>query len=295
MRITQEQEAVLAGFTCQRLTSDATNKDRIKGFSSAKGSPLVAYLQHKAWEEDSAGSTAYYVIKNADGLILLFFSLKCGALFDPLDETELRSRIARFNELLAAMQVADGGEDGEGKAEAMELIERIRSGINMPFDQFRKGIKMSVKHDTQMLQEADADRAQERNEKIVRVGKTYPGVELVHFCSNDNAKDYWRSFGFCHPMGEVLFWYYIAPIIFDIQALVGCQYVFLFAADASPDGDLVNYYEIALKFLQPDDVGTNKPRYDFCCEFMCQTVNDLRQNQHSYFEYFNPDVNEDII
>ncbi|MBE6927477.1 MAG: hypothetical protein E7467_03150 [Ruminococcaceae bacterium] len=295
MKITQEQEDILARFTCQRLTSDPTNKEKIKEFSSAKGAPLVAYLQNKAWQEDSDGSTAYYVIKNPDGLILLFFSLKCGALFDPLDESELRSRIASFNELLAAMQVADGAENGEGKAEALELIESLRSGLNITFDQFRRGIKMRVKHDTQMLEAADADRAQERNEKIVRVGKTYPGVELVHFCSNDNAKDYWRGFSFCHPMGEVLFWYYIAPIIFDIQILVGCQYVFLFAADASPDGNLVNYYEVALKFLQPDNVGTNKPRYDFCCEFMCQTVNDLRMNKHSYFEYFNPDTDEDII
>ena len=54
------------------------------------------------------------------------------------------------------------------------------------------------------------------------------------------------------------------------------------------------YYNVELKFEQPADIGANKPRYDFCCQFMCQKVNDLKINMESYFINFNPDK-EDII
>ncbi len=95
-------------------------------------------------------------------------------------------------------------------------------------------------------------------------------------------------------MGETLFWKFIAPKFFDVQAIVGCEYAFLFAADLSEEGSLVNYYEVSLKFQKRLDVGTNKPFYDFCCDFMCQDVNDMRKNRQLFFENFNIDQ-DDII
>lgn len=293
MRITEEQKSILDSFRCERLSSDKINKELIRTVVNSKGRALVAYLQALAWDEDVDGKTAFYVIKNSAGDILLFFSLKCGALFEPLDEKEIQDRIERFNELLEAMRT--DGLEGEEHEAALQLIERLRSGLDIPLEQFKEGIKRRVKHDTNVLQEANADREQERNGKIVRVGETYPGVELVHFCSNDNAKAFWQGCGISRPMGEVLFWRYITPIIFNIQTLIGCQYLFLFAADTSPDRLLVNYYEVALHFLQPANIGTNKPRYDFRCEFMCQKTNDLRQNRDEYFANFNTDIDEDIV
>ncbi len=82
--------------------------------------------------------------------------------------------------------------------------------------------------------------------------------------------------------------------VFDVQAIVGCEYAFLFAADLSEEGSLVNYYEVSLKFQKRLDVGTNKPFYDFCCDFMCQDVNDMRKNRQLFFENFNIDQ-DDII
>lgn len=41
--------------------------------------------------EDVAGTTTYYVIKDVQNEVMMFFSLKCGALFDPLlDENEVK-------------------------------------------------------------------------------------------------------------------------------------------------------------------------------------------------------------
>ena len=90
-----------------------------------------------------------------------------------------------------------------------------------------------------ILDQLTYDKEHEENEQIIRVGHTYLGIEIMHFCSNDSMKERWKSFGINHPMGEVMFWQYIAPIIYGIQERIGCQYAYLFAADASEDGNLM--------------------------------------------------------
>lgn len=292
MRITERQEEILNQFVCQRLSDDPNNKALINSITCAKGGGLLSYLHERGWQEDVDGTTAFYLIKNEHGEVLLFFSLKCGSLFDPLDEEEIQERIDTYNKLLEAIQA-----DANGNAEeaTLELLEQIRSGFGLPLDQLEARLQRGVKRAAKTLKAIGGDKAQEPNGKIVRVGETYPGVELVHFCVNDNAREYWKTCGLDHPMGEVLFWRYIAPIIYEIQSIIGCQYVFLFAADASPDRLLVNYYQVALKFHQPSDIGTSKPRYDFRCEFMCQKVNDLRNNRTYYFDNFNPDIEDEVV
>lgn len=107
-------------------------------------------------------------------------------------------------------------------------------------------------------------------------------------------KSKWNTYNMGHPMGETLFWKFIAPKFFDVQSIVGCEYAFLFAADLSEEGSLVNYYDVSLKFQKRLDIGTNKPFYDFCCDFMCQEINDMRKNRQLFFENFNIDK-DDII
>ena len=134
-----------------------------------------------------------------------------------------------------------------------------------------------------------AEKTSETNENIVRVSTTHSGVELVHFCANDNKKSIWKSLGLPQSLGVVVFWHFIVPRICEVQNVVGCKYAFLFAADLSEDGSLINYYQTALHFEAPSDIGTSKPFYDFTCKFMCQTVNHLLEAQHNFFDSFNPD------
>lgn len=84
MRITKEQKDLLKSFKCERLSADAVNEELMKSFTSKRGSSLVSYFIRFGMTEDIAGTTTYYVIKDAQNEIMMFFSLKCGALFDPL-------------------------------------------------------------------------------------------------------------------------------------------------------------------------------------------------------------------
>ena len=88
MRITEKQLAFLNTLTCQRLTADPENKKLIKNFRCNRNKGLAAQLRYYAWEEDSSGATTYYIIKNTAGEILLYFSLKCGSVFDPIDKDD---------------------------------------------------------------------------------------------------------------------------------------------------------------------------------------------------------------
>lgn len=285
--ITEEQQQVIEKFTCERLSCNPENHVLINDFVSEKGRSLVWYLQNKAWQEDIECKAAYYLVKDSDNEIALFFSLKCGALFDPLDENSIEENAQRFQKLLEDIQGINS--EGQKRELAIQLLERFRSGQNISIEQIKRRIKISARDARKLLLDLNRDKQSEGNEQIVRVRNTYPGIELVHFCSNDLVKNKWKTYGINHPMGEVLFWKFIAPIMDSIRRYVGCQYLFLFAADASEDGSLINYYDVALKFKQPTEIGTNKPRYDFCCQFMCEEISELRKNRQAYFDNFNPD------
>lgn len=291
-KITDEQKRIIEKFSCERLSSNPENKNLIKNFVSEKGSLLVDYLHELAWDEDVECKTAYYLVKSPENEIALFFSLKCGALFDPLDEESVEERAKRLQKLLRAVQEIN--KNGKEKELAIQILENFRSGRNITIEQIKRNIKINAQQAQELLQSLDYDKRHEQNEQIIRVGHTYPGIDLVHFCANDLMKEKWKSYGIQHPMGEVMFWKYIAPIIYETQKSIGCQYAYLFAADASEDGVLINYYNVALKFEEPTNLGTNKPSYDLCCVFMCQEVNELKRNRQEYFDNFNPD-DDDII
>ena len=68
---------------------------------------------------------------------------------------------------------------------------------------------------------------------------------------------------------------------------IGCQYLFLFAADFSEDENLINYYRTNLKFIDSPDRNTTIPLYDEMCKFMFQETCQLELNQKYFFDNFN--------
>ena len=297
MRITAEQENILNRFTCERLSANPANRDKIQTFTSRRGLALVQYLKLKGWELDENGENAFYLIKNPQGEPCVFFALKCGALYTPLDEEEIKQQYERtqsFLELLKNTPIGDPDRDS-----LYAQLEQFRQEHNMTIDD---AVHMAYDRATQeknkrrdILTRLKTDIDREGSRPIQRVRNTYPGVELTHFCTNDLTRADWDQYGFRFPMGEVLFWKFIAPIFDKLQELVGCQHAFLFAADSTPDGTLTNYYNVSLKFSKYDNVGTSKPYYDWCCEFMSQEVRALHNNRISFFENFNIDDATDVI
>lgn len=297
MEITKEQIAVLNSFSCKRL-NDVYDYNAEIQFRCQKGSQLVEYMKDRGKDEDRKGELAFYMVRNQEGLPLLFFSLKCGSLFLPFDIEAHEKNAEEASQLLLILS-AERDETNKLQNSVYEQLDEIaiRENRQLP-DVVRRLKKRLTIERGQSMAKAQLYHDDEKTDAvnpIFRVGETIPGIELMHFCANDEARDYWNSLDMHHPMGEVLYWWFIVPTVSNIQRLAGCKYLYLFAADSTEDRSLVNYYNVALKFEKPAGmIGTNKPVYDFCCEFMAQEINKIVAAQSLYFKHFNLDPNEII-
>ena len=265
---------------------------------SQRGTQLVGYLQEHGSKEDSLGITAYYIIRNEDNLALAFFSLKCGLLFAPSSISSVETDVAFLQHVIDTIN--KGRDEANPDSVAFfQVAEELAVKHNCTLEQMINNLRLQASYRKrkamQYKRQYHDDERTEANKPIFRVEITYPGIELVHFCTNDSAKEYWRSLSMNHPMGEVLFWWFIMPIIESVQKIVGCQYAYLFAADSSEDRTLINYYNVSLRFVSQDSIGTSKPRYDYCCEFMLQEISKLVTFKSEFFMHFNLDTDAEII
>lgn len=277
MRITEEQLRILDSLQCERLASNSDNFALIDDFYNKRNNSLVETLQGDAFEEDENNRIAYYLVKNDEGNILFFFSLKCGLLYDEFIEGERFKEMKAFYDKILSMS-QDENQSPENKKVLASLLESIRS---------KKGVK---KDDVARVLHLSSDSevfTRIFGKNIKNVGRTFPGVEIVHFCANDAHRDVWESYGFPQNMGTTIFWYFIVPKIQDLMKIVGCEYVFLFAADLTPYEELVRYYSDELKFEKADEHCAAIPMYDFTCQFMSQKTCGLERKRNEFFENFN--------
>lgn len=283
-RITKQQEKILESFSIERLSSSDINLRLVGNFSNPKSDSLTNKIQSDAFEEDENGSVAYYVIKNKeDGGIVFYFSLKCGQLYDKLIEKEQLRLIKNL------FQYFDEIEKEESTSEEdRRLIKEIRESVRTS-----KGIS-----------KADLDKIQKKNNKAVtdiesvftenlqRVGQTFAGVEIVQFCANENYRELFDSLGFFPHFGAIVFWHFLVPKVLEVRKYIGCQYLFLFAADTSDDESLIRYYR-TLHFTDVGEHGAVIPLYDWTCRFMYQEISGLLQGKEEFFNDFNRDE-EDV-
>lgn len=281
MRITFEQQQILDTLHCERLSNENdTNFRLIEDFENYRNDRIARTLKNEAYEEDMDGRLAYYLVKTQENEVLFFFSLKCGLLYDEfLEADRLKELQSFYAEMLALSE-----NENLSKEERMainDILEKART---------KKGIKKNEIADvlSDICQKAD-DVQKIFGKNLKNVVRTFPGVELVHFCANDEKRDVWDSYGLPQNLGVVVFWQFVVPKIQQLMKIVGCEYLFLFAADSTVDEVLVNYYSDKLGFDRKDEHSVAIPMYDFTCQFMSQKTTSLEEKRQRFFEMFNPD------
>ena len=283
MRITEEQRAILDSLVCERLSRNSSNMREIDSFFNSKNEKLVERLLNEAYSEDEKDQIAYYLVKDKDGHILFYFSLKCGQLYDRhLDFNLYKLLVDLYDGLLKMKKESD--TTPEDAVVIDKVLEEIRS---------RKGI---IKADLKRISKKNKsieDFEKLFNDEQEKVGETFSGVEIVQFCSNEDGSKYWEQFRMNQKLGVVVFWHFIVPKVLSLMEIVGCQYIFLFAADDSEDEDLVNYYKTWLKFESSQERSAATPVYDLTCKFRYQDTCSLKEKRSYFYDHFNPE--EDAV
>lgn len=270
-RITPEQEEFLNTFTCKRMGTDAHAREEIEEFTSEDGAALVENLLDNGWYANQRGSIAYYEIRNAAGEIVLFFSLKCGVLFDPNPVVDFMKEFRHIR----LYQTWLASRSGDWQAQnAMDTL-RTMMGDEMYEQQINK---LRAYHHIKI------DKRNPLNSKMIRVFDGLSAIELVEFCANDKTKGCWdKEMMGQNTMGKVLFWKFIYPKMVEISNLIGSDYAFLFAADSSEDHSLITYYE-SLHFQIMPKMGTIKPYYDMNCYFMAKRLRTIAEEHLSHYD-----------
>ncbi|MDE6338551.1 MAG: hypothetical protein K2K97_02040 [Muribaculaceae bacterium] len=266
-KISTEQLAALNSLCIERLSSQEQNLRDIEFFASKRGESLIHTLQNEAFEEDSNGTAAYYLVRTVSGDILCYFSLKAGLLFSKSIDLEALETKKKLSYLLDRRKLLSDKPE-----ESVLLKKDLDKSICELKQDLAKWIEFS-----------DADNIHKR------VSKTYPAIELVHFCVNDHHRQYWEELklGEKNSIGITVFWHIIAKLVLKISSLLGVEYLFLFAADNTPDRELVNHYKTNFKFDKPAEMFTTLPIYDFGCEFLCQNLHSLKDGRKNFYSNFN--------
>lgn len=281
MRITDEQQQLLDSLICERLSSNGAHLRMVDNFCNGRNGSLEHTLKNEAYAEDEDGNIAFYLIKDADKHILFYFSIKCGMLYDRFGEGE---KLRKINELFRFLVELE--QDPSSTEEDRKTIDSILENIRTRKGLVKKDLsKISHIKKSQVIE----DFEKESEDNLKRVGKTFAGIEIVHFCANDDCRPLWEKFNIKQKLGAVVFWHFLIPKICELRKIAGCEYLFLFAADLTPDELLVNYYRANLGFKDSNEYGTAIPLYDYACKFMYQDLKDIEERREAFYADFNPD------
>ncbi len=269
-------------FSVERLTSKAENKELIKSFEAPqKGSNLGVYLHQKAWTDDLEGETKVYLIKDKKDFLVAFFSVKCGLLYDSHEYEKLKGDELEFVNLVVEQYEM-------ALPEKADTIQAYYTFYDQIADE-RKDRLMEVAF--QRYDDSEEVRTSKDGSSIKRVHETYSAIEIAHFCKNVHYKyDIDAMQGV--SLGSGLFWMKIIPKIQGAISIVGCKYLYLFAADNSDyEGtrSLIRYYKDDFKFDELQDLMIIKPDYDRKCQAMIQDVSEITRDEIAFWARYERD------
>lgn len=192
MYISNKEEQLVDSLACERLSSNKENLRLVEEFFNRMNDSLATVLKNEAFADDELGKTAYYVVKSNKGELLMFFSLKTGLLYDQhIDEKSIKM----FKKLNDFVQYAiSQPEMTQDQAKALsDLLEKIRTHKGVS----KADLERLPKKNSDLFEELEA----ELNANITHVGKTYSGIELVHFCKNDGNEKAIERLGLTRRIG----------------------------------------------------------------------------------------------
>ena len=238
---------------------------------------IISLFNSKQYLQDDENSyLASFVVMSPTNIPLVFFSFRCGELFK---EPQVERMKIGHDALIAFQKLMNYSyKSEEERQQALAALQRAKD----------EGLTIDDLQNLYQKKESwNEDEKLEATKEITKVLVSYPAVELKLFGTNESAKEYWKSLGLPKDMkmGETLFWLKAVKIIETITQYVGCQYVYLFAADKEAEGQLVQYYRVCLGFKSDSSLSANKPRFDWECQFLFQSTDELLDRRKQFVSY----------
>lgn len=204
-------------FHCEKLL-EIDNIDELTATFRCKRNPTMEeHIIKDALDEDKSNESRHYIVKDNNDNFVFYFSLRCGLLSKPLDDSQTKL----YNKMPEIITALDSGEYGK--------VQEIAQEIGISSDKIVCRINSYTKKAALYTREMSI----ETEKSVYRVSQSMPSVELVQFCANSNYEEEWKKLNFPIPLGASVFWFLIIPIVkknsrYDrmrICSFVCCRYV----------------------------------------------------------------------
>ena len=281
MRISKEQLQLLDCLSCERITDkDNDWLNQIQPIVvNGKSVGIADFFKDIVCDRDKEAYNSY-VILSPEGSVLLFFTIRCGELItnslkNPSQEEW--SYASRCYPLLKVL--ANNQNEVKTKMLFEQLVQEAES----------KGISRSTIINLVIL---IMDMKKEPAKGVQHVESTHSGIELVAFGKTAQADVFQTANNLPKSFSQTMFWHTILKKIQDVQKVVGCKYIYLFAADSKPEGRLVSLYRNSMHLDADDGLGVNKPHEDWACWLQYQRISELGKWQQLFFDDYNPEEDD---
>ena len=278
--MTPDQEQWIESLVCERISADEQNDTLRLAFENSKLEYLSDYIARPdLMELDLNGDQAIYVIKD-DRQLLAFFTLQCGNVFARVIKEEDKEFYDLFKakpNLTKAQQEKLNNYQALHDLSDLEMKRRIDE-IEAKIERLRPKKNDEAKYET--------------GEDVTLVSDTFPGIEIVYLCKNES---YQGNFADLFPdtrLGVVLFMCKIVPILKQIHGLIGCKFVYLFAATNERDEKLIAHYSDNFGFKPNPGYGVNKSLHVSGCVFMAQQLTDLFHRAKEFEPNSTPPIDD---
>ena len=326
--ISKQKKYLSENLIVESLRMYDSNQEDIKEFLQAtRGNTISEYLNTKAWDDDYNNDTRVFLIRDKrTRKIVYYYALNCGILYKDLNTISMTYKEQECVERLikAMRQNSQQNLSSPEKEATYSLLADAYGAFDTFEDCDRASLLISYAQEQASIKEEREKAASQigDSEFTRNVQETYPAIDIKFLCKAANyTPDIQLSFKF----GVYVFWEIIVPHILKISELVGCKYVYLFAADNSesqnihnqmnetpviyskdydmnePDitpevkpstnkvKKLVSYYINSLKFRPVSEYTILKPHFERTCYTLIQDIADLPYKRELIWTSHNQD------
>lgn len=288
-KLTKVQEAFLKSLKCDLLTEEWRERLRFSGAPKENEGILDTACSDVTFAECKDHALNTYVVHDRKGVIYFFFSLRSGEIFMNMNP----ERLLIANNAWEALRKLYKEEGPNGKMDARlrsllldDIIKAYNAGLNLE-DFILEDESPNIRFKVDKLQ----------GEDVTQTLRSHPAVELKLFSKVNTGQEKFKKLFDKRGIGEVVFWYFIIPIIQKARESIGIEYLYLFAESLKGER-LVEYYQhkiLMIPDLSEQTLSCCKPMFDLSCRFMYQKLDVLIKHRKQFLATINKPKDERML